>query len=26
LAIGSNIFWLAWLVLCGIPARAKRSG
>jgi phosphatidylglycerophosphate synthase len=23
LALGSNLYWLAWLVLCGLPSRAK---
>ncbi len=24
LAIGSNVYWLAWLAICGMPARLKR--
>jgi phosphatidylglycerophosphate synthase len=23
LAVGSNVYWMVWLVVCGIPARAK---
>ena len=25
LAIGSNIFWMAWLAFCGLPRRARAS-
>ena len=25
LAIGSNVYWLAWLAICGVPALARRA-